>query len=128
MLKQPITFNLLIDRNTNQILTAIPLTTSLVSWKKIIKAVYNAFLPMEEKMVYMTTSTGLAISIVIANNEESDLEVIKIDPQTTSSISLYRGVIREEVSLRGYDEDEIIESFKEKLGNILSSSSALANG
>lgn len=128
MLKQLSTFNILIDTKTNQILTVTPMTTSLVSWRKIIQAVYEVFAPLEEKELYVTTSTGLGISIVIANPDNSDLEVIRIDPQTPSSISIYRGVNKEEVPLRGYDEDEIIKILKEKLTAMLPASSALVNG
>ena len=127
MLQQLSTFNILVDKNTNQILTVAPMTTDIVSWRKIIQTVYDVFVPIEEKTVYVTTSTGLGISIVIANID-SDLEVIRVDPQTHSSISLYRGVDKEEVPLRGYDEGEIMKMLREKLEKLLSVSPALVNG
>lgn len=119
-LEQLSTFNLLIDKNTNRILTVTPMTTDLVSWKRILKTIHDFFLPFDEKILYLTTFTGLGISIKMNDSDNSDLDVIRVEPQTSSSISIYRGVAKEDVPLRGYDEDEIMVLFKEKLQIIIS--------
>ncbi len=119
VLKQLPNFHLLIDNNTDQILTVTPLTTSLISWKKIIKTIYEVFLPLDEKKVYLTPFTGLSISIKM-NDDSSDLDIIKIEPQNHSSITVYRNFALKEISLRGYGEEEIMANLKEKLQYLIS--------
>ena len=106
--------NLVVNSNTDQILTVTSMSAKLVSWKKIIQAINEVFITLEEKTLYCTTHTGLGISIVMSD-ANTDLDVIRIEPQSASNISIYRGVAREEVPLRGYDEDEIMVILKEKL-------------
>ena len=112
--KYPSNFNLVIDKNTNQILTVAPTTSKLVNWKKIVQVVHEVFSDSEEKNVYLTTYSGLGISIVMSP-DNSDTDVIRIEPQTASSIMIYRGFARESISLKGYDETEILQNLKEKL-------------
>ena len=111
-------FNLIIDNNTNKILSVTTITSKIVSWSRIIQTVNETFMELDEKLLYCTTHAGLGISIVMSDPGD-DLDVIRIEPQTTSSISLYRGTAREEIPLKGYDEDEIIKKFREKLQVIM---------
>lgn len=111
------TLNLVIDKNTNQILTVNSMSADLVSWRKILEIVHEVFASLEERDLYVYTATGLDISILMNNPEdnESYVDVIKIAAQGPSSIALYRGVASETVPLRGYDENEIMAILKEKL-------------
>ena len=101
--------NLVIDKNMDQILTVTTMSANLVSWRKILETVHKFFEPLEEKTLYLTTFAGLGISIKM-NDDDADLDVIRIEPQTPSSISIYRGFARDSISLRGYDEAEIMEA------------------
>jgi hypothetical protein len=122
------TLNLVIDKETSQILTVNSMASDLISWRKILEKVHEIFQPVGEKVLYLTTFAGLGISIKMNDNDNADLDVIRIEPQTSSSISIYRGNTKEEVPLRGYDEDEILEILKQKLYLTLSKSSALVKG
>ena len=109
-------FNLVVDKNTNQILTVTAFSASLVSWKKIVETVYELFNTLEyKKVLYLTTFGGLGISFNMNDDENADMDILTIQPQSTSHITIYRGIAREEVSLRGYDENEIMAILREKL-------------
>jgi hypothetical protein len=112
------TLNLVVDKNIGQILTVNSMSADLVNWRKILETVHDFFELIGEKVLYLTTSSGLGISIVMNDVnalENPDLDIIRIEPQGPSSISIYRGIAREEVSLRGYDENEILEILWGKL-------------
>jgi hypothetical protein len=110
------TLNLVVDKKTSQILTVNSMSADLVSWRKIIETVHELFDTLEcTKTLYLTTFSGLGISIKMNDDDQPDLDIIRIEAQSPSSITIYRGIAREEVPLRGYDEDEIIAIFREKL-------------
>jgi hypothetical protein len=113
------TFNLIVDKNTNQLLTVTIGSSNLVSWKKIVQIVHEVFLPLRESTLYLTMVTGLGISIKM-NDDDTNMDILRIEPQTFSSITLYRGIASETVSLRGYDETEILANLEEKLELMLS--------
>jgi hypothetical protein len=107
---------LVVDKKTGQILTVNSMSADLVSWRKIIETVHELFDTLEyTKTLYLTTFSGLGISIKMNDDDQPDLDIIRIEAQSPSSITIYRGIAREEVPLRGYDEDEIIAIFREKL-------------
>jgi len=125
--KNSLNLNLVIDKNTNKILTGTYTSSNLINWRKIIKVVSDVFANLEEKDIYITTNTGLSISIVIANID-SELDVVWVEPQMASSIAIHRGFTRRLVSLKGYDENEVLEDLKKNLEEILADSPALVKG
>jgi hypothetical protein len=110
------TLNLVVDKHMNHILTVTTMSGKLVSWRKILEIVHAVFEPLPEKTLYLTTFAGLGISIKM-NDDEADLDVIRIEPQTPSSISIYRGFAKDTVSLKGYDEAEIMEYLSQTLND-----------
>lgn len=127
------TINLVITKSTNRIFTITSMSADLVSWDKIMQAVYEVFAPLEEKKLHIYLDAGLDISIVMNDDfenltNEDYLDVVRISAQTSSSISIFRGNVRRQVPLRGYDENEILGDLKRRLKEILSVSPALVKG
>lgn len=119
VLSQMVNINLVIDKNTNQILTIMNSSANLISWRKIIETVYEVFKPIGEKRAYITTFDGLNISISMSKDEHGLLDIINIAPQSYSSIVIRRSNLIEQIPLKGYSEDEVLGIFKEKLQSIV---------
>lgn len=109
------TVNLIVDKNTGQIITITSMASNLVSWRRVLKTVHDFFSIIGEKELFLTTFTGLGISIKMNSGDNSDLDVIRIEPQTPSAIPVYRGLAVENVPTKGYDEDEILQNLVIKL-------------
>lgn len=115
----PTNFNLIIDQNNGKIITVTSMVSGLVSWKKIVQVVHDFFSGVEEKQLFLTTFTGLGISVKLNSDENSDLDVIRIEPQTPSSIPVYRGISMKSVPTKGYDEEEVLKNLASTLESVL---------
>ncbi len=111
--------NIIIDQNTDNIIAVISMSSALVSWHKIVTTICDVFSLDEEKNLFLTTFTGLGISIKMNSDNDADLDVIRIEPQTPSSIPIYRGMAAEHVPTKGYDEEEILRNLADNLRLII---------
>lgn len=119
VLQNSFNYNLLINKNTNQIITLTSGKDKQVNWKKVLQIIYDTFLHFDEKALYLLTHAGLEVSIKMSDDDDSNLDVLKIGPQMPSCIPIYRGNVKEEIPLRGYSEDEVLEIFKDKLEKMI---------
>ncbi len=109
-------FNIILDKNTEQIITVVSETTTLVSWSKIIQIFYDIFDKFEEKTMSVTTFAGLKVSVYMNGLDGPNMDVLQLEPQSPSGIYIYRSNHPIEiVPIKGYDEQEILETLHKKI-------------